>query len=34
MKHFKLIDNVTGWLVFLVAAFTYLSTIEPTGSFW
>ena len=34
MKHFKLIDNVTGWLIFLVAAFTYLSTIEPTGSFW
>ena len=34
MKHYKLIDNVTGWLMFLIAAFTYCSTIEPTASFW
>ncbi len=25
---------ITGWLVFLIAAWTYLSTIEPTASFW
>lgn len=25
---------ITGWLVFLVAAWTYIRTIEPTASFW
>ena len=34
MKIYKLINNVVGWLVFAVAAFTYCSTIEPTASFW
>ncbi len=34
MKNYKLINNITGWFVFAVAAFTYLSTIEPTASFW
>ncbi|MDE6633930.1 MAG: DUF2723 domain-containing protein, partial [Bacteroidaceae bacterium] len=34
MKHFRLIDNVMGWLTFLIAAFVYCSTIEPTASFW
>ncbi|MCC6690399.1 MAG: DUF2723 domain-containing protein [Bacteroidia bacterium] len=27
-------NNVTGWAVFAVAAYTFLSTIEPTASFW
>ena len=34
MKHFNIINNVTGWTVFLIAAFTYCSTIEPAASFW
>jgi len=34
MKNYQKINNITGWVVFLIAAFTYLSTIEPTGSFW
>ena len=34
MKQFKLVDNVLGWLAFLIAAFVYCSTIEPTASFW
>ncbi|MCL2596340.1 MAG: DUF2723 domain-containing protein [Paludibacter sp.] len=34
MKRFKLYNNIFGWVAFLVAAITYLSTIEPTGSFW
>ena len=34
MKKFRLVDNVMGWVAFLVAAFTYCSTIEPTASFW
>ena len=34
MKKYKLINNVLGWLIFIVAAATYLLTIEPTASFW
>ncbi len=34
MKQYKLVDNIMGWLVFAIAAFTYCSTIEPTASFW
>jgi len=34
MKQFRLIDNVLGWVTFLIAAFVYCSTIEPTASFW
>ncbi|MBR5725276.1 MAG: DUF2723 domain-containing protein, partial [Muribaculaceae bacterium] len=34
MKKYKLINNTLGWLIFLVAAVTYLLTIEPTASFW
>jgi len=34
MKNYKLINNISGWAVFLIAAFTYLMTIEPTASLW
>lgn len=34
MMKYKLLNNIGAWLVFIIAAFTYLSTIEPTGSFW
>ena len=34
MKNFKQLNNIVGWLTFLVAAITYLLTIEPTASFW
>jgi hypothetical protein len=34
MKQFRLVDNALGWLAFLIAAFCYVSTIEPTASFW
>ncbi len=34
MKRFRLVDNLMGWLIFAVAAFTYCSTVEPTASFW
>lgn len=34
MKNYKLINNITGWLVFAISAIVYLLTIEPTTSFW
>ncbi len=34
MKKYNIINNTLGWLVFLVAAITYMLTIEPTASFW
>ena len=34
MKNFKLWNTLGGWLVFAVAAATYLLTMEPTASFW
>ena len=34
MKQYRLVDTVLGWVAFVIAAFTYVSTIEPTASFW
>ena len=34
MKKYNLINNTLGWLIFVIAAATYLLTIEPTASFW
>ena len=34
MKKYKLVDNIFGWVAFMIAAFVYCSTIEPTASFW
>lgn len=34
MRTYKITNDVVGWLVFAIAAFTYCSTIEPTASFW
>ena len=34
MKKYRLINDVLGWVCFLVAAATYLLTVEPTASFW
>lgn len=31
---FKKLNLIVGWLIFLVAAITYIATIEPTASFW
>lgn len=33
-KKYNLINNSLGWFCFLVAAVTYLLTLEPTASFW
>ena len=33
MKYSK-INNITGWLCFVVAAITYILTLEPSVSFW
>jgi len=34
MKKYNIINNSLGWFCFLVAAVTYLLTLEPTASFW
>ena len=34
MKRYRLVDNIFGWVAFVIAAFVYCSTIEPTASFW
>ncbi|MDR1198678.1 MAG: DUF2723 domain-containing protein [Prevotellaceae bacterium] len=34
MKNFKLFDTIFGWVAFVIAATTYLLTIEPTASLW
>jgi hypothetical protein len=34
MNRFRFYNNLLGWLSFLVAAITYLLTIEPTVSLW
>ncbi len=31
---YKKLNNLVGWLVFAIATVVYLSTIEPTTSFW
>jgi hypothetical protein len=33
-QKYQKFNNITGWFVFAVSAFIYLSTIEPTASFW
>lgn len=34
MKQYRLVDTILGWVAFVIAAVTYVSTIEPTASFW
>ncbi|MBC7920461.1 MAG: DUF2723 domain-containing protein, partial [Ferruginibacter sp.] len=34
MRTFRQLNNLTGWLVFAVAAAVYTRTVEPTASFW
>ncbi|MDR2287433.1 MAG: DUF2723 domain-containing protein [Prevotellaceae bacterium] len=31
---YKKLNNITGWLVFAIATFTYISTVESTASLW
>jgi hypothetical protein len=34
LKRYNLINDILGWLCFIIAAVTYLLTVEPTASFW
>lgn len=33
-KQYKLVNNITGWVVFVIALATYWLTLEPTASYW
>jgi len=34
MKQYKLVNNLMGWITFIIATTVYCLTIEPTASFW
>ena len=34
MENYKKYNNGIGWLVFAIASFVYIMTLEPTASFW
>ena len=34
MQNTKLVNNILGWIVFLIATVTYFLTLEPTVSWW
>ncbi len=34
MSRFQLVNNILGWIVFLIAALVYILTLEPTASWW
>jgi len=34
MKTFRKLNNVLGWIIFAFASWVYLSTVEPTASWW
>lgn len=34
MKQYRILNNSLGWLMFVIAAVTYLLTLEPTASYW
>lgn len=34
MKKYRSLNNILGWVIFVIAAFTYLFTLEPTASLW
>ncbi len=31
---FRKINNITGWIIFGIATFTYLLTVEEVASYW
>ena len=34
MKNYRILNNITGWVVWFIATIVYLMTIEPTASWW
>lgn len=34
IKSYRLLNNLIGWFLFIVASIVYISTVEPTTSFW
>ena len=34
MKKYNLLNNIFGWIAFVISAIVYIMTAEPTASFW
>ncbi|WP_017732002.1 glycosyltransferase family 117 protein [Nafulsella turpanensis] len=34
MRNFKLLNDLTGWALFLISSLVYILAIEPTASYW
>lgn len=34
MQQYQKLNNIAGWVAFIIASFVYLLTIEPTASWW
>ena len=34
LKKYNIVNDIAGWVAFVIAAVTYLLTVEPTASFW
>ncbi len=34
INQYSKINNIVGWIIFIIASFVYISTVEPTASFW
>ena len=33
-KRYNVVNNITGWLMFVISAIVYIMTAESTASFW
>jgi len=34
MENYKKLNNILGWIIFMIASCVYILTAEPTASFW